>query len=404
MDTPLATETISRTYLLPQERIDGLERRVEAVARRALKHGLPAPRLLVGDWVACYREKRGAPIVKLSEVTLEGERATFDGWRFGASIQHYCVADGDDPQAEGGTYHWENVLLGVEDIPPCYRVAAPSCDHCKTSRRRAETFVLLHEDGRAIQVGRDCIGDFLPGVSVHDWASAAEWLATLFDDASEASDLEGGGSLSPIYQLAQFMACVVCAVRNEGSYQPNVTRSAALSIMFPPKPWYPQPPKPTDDDRARAAELIAWAKGLSDEECAADYKYNLRTIARSGIVDIYKTAGLAASIVVAHNRDLLQARAVLASHHVGQVGDKVQLTLRCDRRFELLLSAYGGVRYALSDDAGNVFTWVTNAAHLVEGERYELKGTIKRHSEWKGVKQTELTRCKTVLVPRGEAA
>ena len=99
------------------------------------------------------------------------------------------------------------------------------------------------------------------------------------------------------------------------------------------------------------------------------------------------------------------------SNHYGNVGDKVQMEL------ELVNVAYYDVQfskgwygtttnyiYTMKDAAGNLFVWKTTSylervengeyIKIHRGDRFTLKGTIKEHSEYKGEKQTVLTRCR----------
>lgn len=81
------------------------------------------------------------------------------------------------------------------------------------------------------------------------------------------------------------------------------------------------------------------------------------------------------------------------SEYQGSVGDKAEffLTIKnvfiCDGRF--------GTSYIhnMEDVDGNVFVWITASKNLPVGNAFKMKGTIKEHKEYKGVKQTILTRC-----------
>ena len=88
-----------------------------------------------------------------------------------------------------------------------------------------------------------------------------------------------------------------------------------------------------------------------------------------------------------------------ASEYVGNVGDKVEkvLTFKQEFTFETHFTYYGELNfiYKFADENGNTFTWKTGKSlDLEEGKEYTVKGTIKEHSEYKGDKQTVLTRCK----------
>ena len=87
------------------------------------------------------------------------------------------------------------------------------------------------------------------------------------------------------------------------------------------------------------------------------------------------------------------------SQYVGNVGDKVEMKLifKQDYTFETHFTYYGELNfiYKFADENGNTFTWKTGKMlELEEGKTYTVKGTIKEHSEYKGDKQTVLTRCK----------
>ena len=89
---------------------------------------------------------------------------------------------------------------------------------------------------------------------------------------------------------------------------------------------------------------------------------------------------------------------VSTSEHVGVVGEKLykKLTLKSIFTFVSHFSYYGELNaiYKFEDENGNVYIWKTSCKDLEEGEVYKLSGIVKEHSEYKGEKQTVLTRCK----------
>lgn len=87
------------------------------------------------------------------------------------------------------------------------------------------------------------------------------------------------------------------------------------------------------------------------------------------------------------------------STHVGQVGEKIESIMILVNRtsWESFYGYRGTVTYlyTLKDEQGNVFVWKTGT-YLNEdkGAKLRVSGTIKEHSEYKGINQTVLTRCK----------
>lgn len=82
------------------------------------------------------------------------------------------------------------------------------------------------------------------------------------------------------------------------------------------------------------------------------------------------------------------------SEHVGVVGSRisVELTVEFMTSFE---NQFGVVNIICFKDAdGNAFVWKTSAKAYNKGDNVRLMGTVKEHGEYRGVKQTVLTRCK----------
>lgn len=88
------------------------------------------------------------------------------------------------------------------------------------------------------------------------------------------------------------------------------------------------------------------------------------------------------------------------SSYFGNVGDKVdglEVTFKNEFFYE---TQFGGMCIYIFEDAdGHQFKWSTSTGFSTSLEReavITIKGTIKEHSEYNGIKQTVLTRCKLV--------
>lgn len=89
----------------------------------------------------------------------------------------------------------------------------------------------------------------------------------------------------------------------------------------------------------------------------------------------------------------LRYKDVDAGSYVGEIGERRDFTLRIKKA--IAIAGYYGMStmHIMEDADGNTFVWTTAAKTLDVGETYNLKGTIKDHKEYKGIKQTILTRC-----------
>ncbi len=51
----------------------------------------------------------------------------------------------------------------------------------------------------------------------------------------------------------------------------------------------------------------------------------------------------------------------------------------------------------MQDENGNVYVWFASGNFVPDlGSHYHIKGTVKKHDDYKGDKQTILTRCKNL--------
>lgn len=81
------------------------------------------------------------------------------------------------------------------------------------------------------------------------------------------------------------------------------------------------------------------------------------------------------------------------SEFLGEVKDRLELEVTVKKAVELN-GFYGrSTMHIMEDAVGNVLVWTTSAKTLVEGNQYNLRGTVKAHSIYKNTKQTVLTRC-----------
>ena len=79
----------------------------------------------------------------------------------------------------------------------------------------------------------------------------------------------------------------------------------------------------------------------------------------------------------------------------GEVGDRITRYLTVTKVAELPDGYYGpSTFYLFEDEEENEYTWTTAARKLELGETYEVVGTVKALSKYKGKEQTVLTRCR----------
>lgn len=375
---------------------------LEALAKRCVRKGLTP---LTWSWGKPVTEKELVPhpeygwvvecYAKVTRIpcTLVGDTPKFAGWTFVATLQHL---DG------------ENIVrtLPGQELPVEYRTRGAQCDHCRAQRRRNDTYVVRHEDSRILQVGSTCIADFLGTDDAGKLAAAACALAEA-RSIVEGEDL-GGGEVTFDRTVEDYLPRVAFLVRTQGwvsrkaQHEDCTGRVHATADVAWAAKAADLDVAAEDEELAKNAE--AWAEGLTDEQVNAgsgDYLHNLRAGVRCGLVS-HRTNGIVASVIIAYQKAVgidrkKAARAARpASDYVGTPGKREVFTAVLD--FVTGFETQYGYTTILKfiTDAGAVLTWKASSTSLTRedvGKRYELKGTVKKHEEYKGERQTILSRC-----------
>ena len=180
-----------RVYAIPHTNLTSFQKSFAKLVKRANRNGVIPPSYTelrqepkVFKENTFEEDERGCPIV-VERVVMIHHLAIFHpsvvtcGWEFMAKLEH---------TEEGNILH----TLPGKSVPHQYRDCDAWCDHCKTRRRRNDTFVLHHADpDQWQQVGRNCLADFL-GRDAERYAAAAEMYYTL-DQLASASEGDGEG-------------------------------------------------------------------------------------------------------------------------------------------------------------------------------------------------------------------
>jgi len=86
----------------------------------------------------------------------------------------------------------------------------------------------------------------------------------------------------------------------------------------------------------------------------------------------------------------------IESNHIGKVGDKVKDISMTAVKITGIETQWGySTRVQFLDENDNIFIWwASKEINFDENDKVQVSGTIKKHDEYKGQKQTIITRCK----------
>ena len=410
------------TYTIDADASGHLDGLLKKLATRAKRLKVAPPVWTFGE---VYKHEERDPRTKelitrlYRTVEISTEVIKLAGWRLIATLDH---------TTEAGV-----VVRGVpgEDVPTTYRDALPTCDHCHTTRKRLETFVVRHDDDSLKAVGRNCVHDFL-GMDPTRFIYSARIAGLVNEAAEECAEWSGGREF---IELERYLAYVAMTITEAGWVSRSkaredgrefaATADLALSAMWDAGKVTNGYTHPTADESHydRARKGIEWARDLgADGSDLNDYAHNAHVVGLSEGITL-KNIGIAASIIFVAERHAERIREEAArreaekdSDYIGTVGKREEftLTLLGTREFE---SDFGvTTMHKFADPEGNIAIWYASSgtlwnvnaptpedahewakpgAEVEEGETVTVRATVKAHTEYKGTKNTKLTRVAT---------
>lgn len=364
-------------------------------------------------------------VLTLLETVTERKRNEVIGFDY-QETYHICTVTGETPKLAGWTLiaiidpvpNGENLVREIpgEKCPKRFRTTTMFCDHCGSNRKRNAIFILKHENGEYKQVGRNCLADFLGHEHPENLLSKAEYLFAfdkLVRDAQEDGWFSGGGSLPAIVPTNEFVVITAVVIRKLGwiprsasSEMQRATADIVWDVCVRPYDRYVRELVKahnlyaTDDDVKQAEAAVGWAKDIDPENAKNTYLHDLGVCCRQNYVD-HKRSGFAASVIQAHQRVITDRKPASRSQHIGEIGIRQEFN---DLTVEMMRPVQSGIyektMVKFRDPNGNVLLWWASGSPdwLETGKTLSVKATVKKHSQYAGVDQTEVNRVDPISV------
>lgn len=397
---------MANVYAIHEGNMERLMKKITRIQNKCRKFGCDFLFREVGEEYRDLKADDGT-VYKARFVLVEAEgKAEVNGWKFIASVEH----------TEKGNII--NKAVSDVEVPARYYDCAPICEHCNTNRWRKDTFIVMNEEtGEFKMVGKSCLKDFTKGMS----AEAVAQYTSAFEEIIEGEAPSEGWYRTRYYDVHEYLCYVAETIRHfgytkadpDGGYV-RTTRMRADDYYCYDRNWIYGPGAEDikaeirdemekvgfdhNSDRAKADvdAALAWLDAQTDNN---NYMHNLK-VACALDYDGGKNLGILASLFPTYNRNLeieaerrKRAESEKISDWVGAVGDKVTVdvdNVACITSWETM---YGTTYvWKITGKDGNIFTW--KSSRYLCSDVKVLKGTVKEHKEFRGVKQTELTRCR----------
>lgn len=414
------------TFDIPDHRVSELDERLAKLAKRAAKLGaadavgwtwgpevvkherIDCPR--VRDCVGCaYCGFQGSYTRRLvfRQVTVTTARPRFEGWSFLGTLNHTDVP--------GGVLR--KMVPGVECPAEALAATPGQCDHCRKVRARLETFVVRHEDGRVRVIGRNCIADFLG----HQSAAHVAGLLSLLGEVTGAceDEREGGGGGGRVWleePVERVVRVTFALCRLEGGYRPRTfernTLDGVVQLLWgrsakdeeARRAFFAQS---ADEDLVKAKAALAW---IAEQPASNDFMHNVK-LACSAEYVTQRAVSFVVALAAAYDREMVKRRerdAQAPSRHVGEVGKREAFGPGVIHTLFSMDTMYGRsyrviIRLTSGAYEGAVLSWLTSTwdGEFDKGDAVNvLAATVKKHGEYKGTLQTDVTRVKLAKVAK----
>lgn len=430
---------ITKTYMIPEENVESLEKKFNAAARKIRKINPELePTMTKSDHtIVLVRKIELRPCDCRSEATVKEipyearrvelkipDEAVFaeNNWAFGGSVEPSGV-DGKN---------FVNVNLSGKDlgfvVPSKYFTAdSCTCDYCKTNRKRNKTYLVVNrETGEWKQLGKECLKLFVTGIDVDAIATFESFIKDAEDAANPGDEffynhrarfVEVQRALE-LAQAATKMFGFVATRDNEGNYNvfstKNIVQAKILKEMGYPSDLLNIDNAEREKINLAVAKLTVYLTA-AEESISNDiialretvtelpdepYYNNLKTVLANEYVPLDKL-GLLVSAPKAISRyyelkKIQEEKEKLAksSNYIGSVGEKISVNFVSGREVACCETQFGLLHiYEFKDANGNAVVWKSSSSKDIP-ESGIVAGTVKAHEEYDGIKQTVILRAK----------
>lgn len=316
-----------------------------------------------------------------------------NGWEFVATIEH-------TPNG--------NIIRCINDsleskIPEKYKTTGPECEHCHKIRGRKDTYLVYNsQNDEWKQVGKTCLQDYTGGLDSETCAQ----IASVFRICDEAEKWDDDGLFSwdsdktiPSIIFKQYALPIV----KKKGYKKDVTVDLILDAIYKRGIYGPYADARDREEAEMATEeelepINEYANSVQDDQYG--YFRNAKLAWLSDYVE-YRDLPLIASFIgtyFKHQNELAQQKKNQeTTKYVGNVGDKIEITISSCRvlytKDNRMYSYYAEPSYVheIIDTEGNVY--ICDCSKRLT-DALKIRATIKGYTEYRGTKQTVLTRAK----------
>ena len=391
-------------YAIYEEFYNDVEKKLNRIARKCSKNGNPFTFEVKGEEI---REIEVNPQTKKTEffkfilVEVEGT-AKIDNWECIAVLEVHEVG---------------NIIRRINteiEVPSRFKTTENLCEHCNSKRQRNNLYIIHNtETDEWKQVGGSCLVQYTNGLNM-------EYVTAYMDGITELEENDGiiGGSLKPYYDVENVIGRAYEFISKLGYFNAQSslpTKDLVKEILYGKDyekslEWINKQLKFYDVEISRkdlykedtndmVEKIIEYYNNLDDN---SEFNHNIKVMLSEGYVLgknigylCYLPQGYAKHIQMETER-VKRAEMSAKSEYFGEVGKRYKDKAISSINLVTLWETQFGLTYVykiILNDC-TVLTWKTGNSLDCEKAMENITFTVKAHKEYKGEKQTEVTRCK----------
>lgn len=270
------------------------------------------------------------------------------------------------------------------EVPNQYKTCEPICEHCNKIRNRANTFLLVDKNNNFKQVGKTCLNDYT-GIDTLSILNKVSSITFLLGNNLENDDefKEYLFNYSPKYEPLDYMANLFYQiVLNEGYSKNNENPFKHYEDYQYRKDLEP-----------KVEELLNVVNTNWYNE-NSNYCHNVKVMLGLEFIE-YRHWRLLLSYINSA-MTYLGNQFILNNEYLGNIGDKIEFDVRSikllySKRVDIGYNRWTSTGvYRIITTTNQVVIW--NSSNDIPDNVKHIKATIKKLTEYKGEKQTVITR------------
>ena len=400
-------------YAIYEENYSTVEKKLNSIAKKCKKYGNDFVFEIKGEEIREHKKSIAdkSEYYKFIIVEVDGT-AKIDNWECVAVLENYNAG---------------NIIRKINtdiDIPTKFYTTDNFCEHCNSKRYRKQLFIIhnvVTDEWK--QVGGSCLLSYTNCLSM-------EYITAFFDGVTELEENDGvfpTVNFATYYDVKEVLGYAVELIEKIGYFNANSNlatkslvnellgerldrgiyyinrrlKNAEFSVELCRNDFLKH------DTENKVENIINYYLSLDDN---TDFIHNVQVILKEKYVS-RKNIGFLCFLPQGYNRHIQkEARRIEREakrkeqqndcEYFGEIGKRYkEFDVKSIERIASWYTEYGMTSvYKIVIDNG-VLTWKTNNEMILndDEEWNKIAFTVKEHKEYKGEKQTEVTRCKVTV-------